>query len=318
VVASRRGQWHAHVVADHAPPIEYHDPVGDLEQVASKRGCEVALVDARAARYSVAYSCMRGSDEKRCRCSKTAKAILRYARTRLPFGPRIRRISSLEGYRLWSETYDEETNNVVIAIEEEILGRLLPPASLAGKVVLDIGCGTGRHWQQLLSRRPHALHGMDISPEMLRWLRLRHPDAMLHLRDGVRLEGFADASVDLVVSSLMLGYVQELDDELREWTRVLRTGGEIILTDFHPEALRAGAKRTFTHRGTTWEIENYIHTLDVLRSVFRSLNLDIVQFHEGKVDEIVRAHYERANALELYRNTYGAPLVVGFRLHRVE
>jgi ubiquinone/menaquinone biosynthesis C-methylase UbiE len=256
---------------------------------------------------------MRASDERRW---TYAKAVLRHVRSRLPFGSRIRRISALEGYRLWSQTYDEETNNVVIAIEQEVFRRLLPPASLAGKVVLDIGCGTGRHWQHLLSLRPQALHGMDISPEMLGRLRLRHPDATLHLRVGLRLDEFADASVDLVLSSLMLGYVHRLDDELREWTRLLRTGGEVILTDFHPEALRAGAKRTFTHHGTTWEIENYIYTLDVLRSVFRSLNLDIVQFHEGKVDGAVRAHYERANALELYRSTYGAPLVVGFRLRR--
>jgi ubiquinone/menaquinone biosynthesis C-methylase UbiE len=218
----------------------------------------------------------------------------------LPFHRGVRRLAPQDAYRLWSESYDAQPDNVVLALEQEIYNGLLSDELVTDQVVVDIGCGTGRHWGHLLARRPRVLHGVDSSPEMLARLRARYPGATLHLRTGKRLDEFSDTSVDLVVSTLMLGHVREVEDELREWARLLRPGGEIIVTDFHPEALRAGAKRTFIHWGATFEVESHVHTVEALQSLFGSLDLDIVRFQE---------------------KTYGQPaqpLVLGFRLRRTE
>jgi ubiquinone/menaquinone biosynthesis C-methylase UbiE len=108
--------------------------------------------------------------------------------------------------------------------------------------------------------------------------------------------GFPDASVDLIVSSLMLGHVREVEGELREWRRILRAGGAIVYTDFHPAALQAGAKRTFAHQGRTFEVESHCHPVPALRSRFSALGLDVVDFQE-------RLHAD-------------TPLVLGFRLRK--
>jgi SAM-dependent methyltransferase len=227
-----------------------------------------------------------------------ARALYRGLRRALPFRRSVPVLAPEDAYRLWSETYDAQPGNVVLALEQEIFSELLAGAPVAGSTVVDIGCGTGRHWAQLLAGRPRALHGVDSSPDMLERLRKRYPDAPLHGRFGDRTLGeFAGGSVDLVVSTLMLGHVRDAEAELREWDRLLAARGEVILTDFHPEALRRGAKRTFPHQGATFEVESHMHGVEALRSLFRALRLEIVAFRERAYD--------------------GAPVVLGFRLRRM-
>lgn len=204
------------------------------------------------------------------------RALERFVRATI----RTRRLDSRAAYRLWSRTYDAQPRNPVLAVEREIFDNLLAEASIAGKDVVDVGCGTGRHWEQLFSRQPRTLHGVDSSPEMLARLAARHPRASLHRRDTKQLIEFGDASFDCVVSTLMLGHVRDAEAELREWTRLLKPGGEVIYTDFHPDALRKGAKRVFRHGLRTFEVESYTHDLGALRSTFRSLRLEPVRFEQ--------------------------------------
>jgi SAM-dependent methyltransferase len=122
--------------------------------------------------------------------------------------------------------------------------------------------------------------------------------------------------VDLIVSALMLAHVGDPEAELQEWTRLLAAGGEIILTDFHPEAVRSGMKTTFEHEGRVVEVENHFHSVDRLRAQFAALGLEIVAFRERALDERVRSVYERRNRLDLYRRGFGTRLVIGFRLRK--
>jgi ubiquinone/menaquinone biosynthesis C-methylase UbiE len=214
----------------------------------------------------------------------------------LPFRGPGRHLSPRDAYRLWSETYGLELEHPVFALESEIWGELLSKAAVAGKTVMDIGVGTGRHWNELVSLGPRDVYGVDISREMLDRLRARFPDATVYERTGTRLDAFSDASVDLIASSLMLGHVREVGDELREWTRILRDGGEIVYTDFHPEALEAGARRTFGYRGRIFEVESHCHAVPRLRALFASLHWEIEGFQE--------------------RSYRGTPLVLGFRLRK--
>jgi ubiquinone/menaquinone biosynthesis C-methylase UbiE len=252
------------------------------------------------------------------RATRWAKALGRRLRCVFPARLRVRRLAPQDAYRLWSNTYEAETDNVVLALEQEIFGELLSNARLAGKVVIDIGSGTGRHWDQLLSRGPPLLHAVDNSADMLSRLRMRYPDATVHLRAGTKLEQFADGSVDLIVSALMLGHVREVEDELLEWARLLRPGGEIVVTDFHPKAIEAGMRRTFTYGSSTFEVEHHVHGLGALRSLFAALHWKIEVFQERALDASVRASFERQNYVDAYRSGFGVPLVFGFRLRKTE
>lgn len=228
--------------------------------------------------------------------------------------PTPKRLTAREAYRLWAETYDSQPNNLVLTVEEEVFAELLARVNLEGRAILDVGCGTGRHWQRLWEGRPGALAGVDTSPEMLGRLRERVPGADVRLVSDTRLDGVADASVDVVVSTLTMGHIAALGGALGEWTRVLRPGGIMILTDFHPEAFRVGMKRTFVHRGRTFEVEHHLHSLDALVEICRGLALEIREIRERVVDEDARAYFARRQRAAVFRRARGTPIVLGMML----
>ncbi|MDP9036651.1 MAG: class I SAM-dependent methyltransferase [Myxococcota bacterium] len=203
----------------------------------------------------------------------------------------------MEGYRLWSLTYDREHESAFFRLEREVFVALSSNAPIAGAIVLDIGCGTGRHWSHLLSMGPERVVGVDSSPEMLARLRSRHRDAPLHVRTHVRMEWIGGESIGVVVSNLMLTHVRDVGAELREWVRVLEPAGEIILTDLHPGGLARGTRTTFSRAGRTFAIENHLHRLSELYSLFDALRLEVLGLEE--------------------RCVRGTPVVIGLRLRKL-
>jgi ubiquinone/menaquinone biosynthesis C-methylase UbiE len=226
----------------------------------------------------------------------------------------VRRLTPEQAYGLWAATYESQDDNLILALEADVFRTLLAEVSLADKRVGDVGCGTGRHWEEMLSRKPLALEGVDSSPEMLERLRRRHPAAVLHRRSGPELDAWGDASLDVIVSTLMLGHARDAARELREWRRVLRPGGEILVTEFHPSAARAGMKRTFDHGGRTFEVEHRLGSLPALHDLLRSLGFGVLRFEERALDERTRPFFERRGYMEGYTKGFGTPLVLGFRL----
>ena len=205
---------------------------------------------------------------------------------------------------------------MILKLEHELFSELLSRISLAGKTVLDVGCGTGRHWDELLSHHPRALHGADNSPEMLTLLRARFPGAPLHLLSGLKLDGLTDASIDVLLSTLTIGHIQNIGEAFAEWTRTMRPAGDMILTDFHPEAFGAGMKRTFVHEGETIEVENHPHSVESLSAMFRAHGLEVVCIQEKTIDESVRNQFEREGYIDAYHRYRGLPMILGFHIRK--
>jgi ubiquinone/menaquinone biosynthesis C-methylase UbiE len=232
---------------------------------------------------------------------------------------RLFRVSPLDpraAYRLWAATYDAQPDSVFLDIESRVFSALLDRLAVADRVVLDIGCGTGRHWPRLLAGHPRVLAGADNSPEMLDRLRAKHPGATLHLAEGTKLEGFDDATVDVIVSTLTLGHIAGIQAALAEWNRALRPGGAMLLTDFHPDAFRSGMKRTFRHGWRTIEVENHLHPVETLRSAFGALGLEVQAEREGRIDETVERQFQQQGGPEAYLRHRGTPVVIGFHLRK--
>ena len=112
-------------------------------------------------------------------------------------------------------------------VAAELLERLAVFAFAPG-VVLDLGAGTGRVTRELKRRYRRALViALDLAPGMLREARRHQPWWRRFERvcgDALRLP-LADASVDVVFSSLMLQWCQPLDTALAECRRVLKPDG---------------------------------------------------------------------------------------------
>jgi malonyl-CoA O-methyltransferase len=124
-------------------------------------------------------------------------------------------------------------------VAAELLERLAMFA-FEPRVVLDLGAGTGRVTRELKRRYRRALViALDLAPGMLREAR-RHQQWWRRFErvcgDALRLP-LADASVDVVFSSLMLQWCEPLDTALAECRRVLKPEGFFAFSTFGPDTL---------------------------------------------------------------------------------
>jgi SAM-dependent methyltransferase len=115
------------------------------------------------------------------------------------------------------------------------------PATIAllgdvtGLRVLEVGCGPGglTHW---LAEHGAVVTAMDVSREMIRLASERLGDRARLLTADLSdpLTFAADASVDLVVASLVLHYLADWTAPLAEFHRVLAPGGTVVFSTHHP------------------------------------------------------------------------------------
>jgi len=136
-----------------------------------------------------------------------------------------------------AESYDAHA-----VLQREVADRLvahLEFSKIRPRRMLDIGCGTG-YFSRLLHQRFKRAHltAVDIAPGMVRAAQDNHPRRMpwmahtgFVLADAVSLP-FADASFDLVGSSLAMQWVSDPQRMLSEMRRVLAPGGLMVLSTF--------------------------------------------------------------------------------------
>lgn len=219
-------------------------------------------------------------------------------------------------YDIWAYSYDHQPDNLMLALDEAICADLFERAAPGGRVVADIGCGTGRHWAKILSYRPARLVGYDVSSGMLDILQKKYPQAETYLFQGGLLSGLPTGSVDILLSTLTIAHIPDIVAALKEWTRVLKPGGEMIITDYHPAALAKGGQRTFRADGAVIAIRNHIYPIKKIRAITGKLGLREISVVEKKVDETMRPYYEKQQALATYQRFQGVPIIYGIHLKK--
>ncbi|HEX7020526.1 MAG TPA: class I SAM-dependent methyltransferase [Gemmatimonadaceae bacterium] len=220
-------------------------------------------------------------------------------------------LQAREGYRLWAPTYEEET--AVSFLENDVVGNLRVPAE---GVLLDAGCGTARRLRE--AKHAQVAVGADASMAMLgRAAREQVMRAPLLAAADLRALPFAAASFDVVWCRLAIGHVRELDRVYSELSRVCRTGGWLVVTDFHPDAVAAGHQRTFRDaNGVVHEIEHHAHPVEHHLECAIAHRLRLRAHRDGAVGPRVRGFYKAARRLDAYDRQRGLRLVLAFAFQR--
>ena len=134
-----------------------------------------------------------------------------------------------------AEVYEAITqDNLANAhFERPAIRSLLP--SLAGRRVLDAGCAAGHH-SEWLAEQGAVVTAIDLSPRMVALTEERlagRGEARVHdLREP--LVFLQDGSIDVVVCSLTIHYLDDLGPTLREFRRVLVPAGSLVVSTHHP------------------------------------------------------------------------------------
>jgi len=99
---------------------------------------------------------------------------------------------------------------------------------LAGRRVLDVGCGKGRFLRVLREEQPQGEYwGLDISGEMLSFV-----PSGIHTRRGAMTEiPFEDSFFDAAYATESLEHAVEIGRAVAEICRVVKPGGRIAIID---------------------------------------------------------------------------------------
>lgn len=108
------------------------------------------------------------------------------------------------------------------------------PMQTPQALLLDAGCGTGRHTAQLAQKG--QVIGLDIAEGMLRFARQQYGGNTWLAADAEQLP-LTDNSLDGIFSSLAVQWSQQPAALLAEWCRVLKPGGHIWLVTLGTQTL---------------------------------------------------------------------------------
>ncbi|KUL95334.1 SAM-dependent methlyltransferase [Bosea sp. WAO] len=132
-------------------------------------------------------------------------------------------------YAVWAKFYDRIYQGLLSRAQREAVAA----ACACGRDILEIGVGTGLTLPYFEPDR--QVVGADLSLDMLRVAKAKvESQGLGHVRgllvmDACRL-GFADRSFDAVTAQFVITLVPDPEQALSEMDRVLRPGGEIVIS----------------------------------------------------------------------------------------
>lgn len=202
-------------------------------------------------------------------------------------------VPTRDGYDRWAEVYDGD-GNPLLALEAPVFARLA--GDVAGRDVLDVGCGTGRHSLQLAALGAHVT-AVDFSPGMLARARAKPGAARVHFVEhdlGAALP-FAACAFDLVTCALVLDHVHDLTRFFGELRRVCRDGGRVVATTMHPAMMLKGVQARFIDpaSGERVLVDSAAHTTADYVNAVLAAGLGLLRLEEHALDARTAAAYPR-------------------------
>ncbi|MEU8359582.1 class I SAM-dependent methyltransferase [Nonomuraea sp. NPDC048882] len=164
----------------------------------------------------------------------------------------------LNDYDGIAEGYSTENERSLVNAYYERPAMLELAGDVAGRRILDAGCGAGPLFAELRDRGA-VVTGVDASAGMLELARKRlGADADLRVADLAAPLPFPDDAFDDVVASLVLHYLRDWGPTLAELRRVLRPGGRLLASVDHPFVVTLFSAMAGEKRPKYFEVRNRV------------------------------------------------------------
>lgn len=199
-------------------------------------------------------------------------------------------------FGLWASHDSNQTGNLLTDMEDAVFTDLLKGMKLKGKQVAYVGCGNGRQWPRLQKAKPASITGFDLSAVKLRRLEQKFPKAQTYQLTDSFFSDVADNRYDLIILDLSIPQFSDVKCMLGDMCRILKPGGDILITDFYPGPAIAGS-------------------LSNIADILIDNGFNPILQSERRIDETVKHYYEAKNAMSVYDEFKGAVIAHGIHLN---
>jgi ubiquinone/menaquinone biosynthesis C-methylase UbiE len=148
-----------------------------------------------------------------------------------------------DAYKHWSLQYDINLNKTrdleAISLRESL-------SNYSFDCCLEIGCGTGKNTEWLITKCDSIL-AIDISDEMLSIAKQKVTDKKVSFlnADITNNLDFNDNEFNLVICSLVLEHIENINDIINKIAAHLTIGGILYIGELHPFKQYSGSKPRF-------------------------------------------------------------------------
>ncbi len=229
---------------------------------------------------------------------------------------------SVNDYDAMAADYSADNENNAWNALYERPAILAMAGDVAGKRVLDAGCGAGAHSEALLAGGADV-EGCDLSAGMLRQARRRLGERVtLKQVDLTQPLPYADNQFDMILSSLALHYLEDWSQPLGEFHRILRDDGRLVFSTHHPfmdHAQSGGVDyfATYTFE-EAWQRGDQTVTMRFWHRPLVAMLRAIAQagFHIEQIDEPMPLAQAREKFPDAWRKLTTAPRFLFFALRK--
>jgi ubiquinone/menaquinone biosynthesis C-methylase UbiE len=184
-----------------------------------------------------------------------------------------------EAYNIWSEQYDSNENKTrdleAVSLRQNLEGQRFENC-------LEIGCGTGKNTEFLLSVAKNIL-AVDLSEEM-----------MSKAKEKIRAENvkFVQADIngewdftdnhkyDLATFSLVLEHIENLDLVFQKLNEVMHSKGIIYIGELHPFKQYNGSKARFETKDGLQIVTCFNHNITDFVNAAKKFHFQLIDMNE--------------------------------------
>lgn len=187
-------------------------------------------------------------------------------------------MNTQQAYNSWADQYDTNDNKTR---DLEAIALRIELSELSFESVLEIGCGTGKNTQWLVSNNKKVT-GVDLSPEMLSKARTKvaDPNASFIQADITQSWHFTDDLFDMVGFSLVLEHIDDLNFIFSETTQKVKLGGLVYIGELHPFKQYAGSKARFETEKGTHVVQCFNHNISDFIDAAKQHDLELLKLNE--------------------------------------
>lgn len=174
---------------------------------------------------------------------------------------------------------DRSVKGLAGAGEWHQLKKMLP--DFKGKRVLDLGCGFGWHCIYAVENGAIEVTGVDISEKMLaKAQKMTKSSVVKYIQMPIEDIDFEKESFDVVISSLVLHYIESFDNICKKINNFLVSGGSFVFSVEHPVFTAQGTEDWYYDENGKimhWPVDNY-YSEGLRESIF--LGEKVVKYHK--------------------------------------